>query len=105
MFAGIFGAEVGVCQLDGFVGAVACFGQLSVFIGEDDVAGAYAALGGALLVVAVAPVAYAVKPLAVFVGNGAEFAVVLCALTQRFTTEGNAGTKADAAAVVLADVV
>ena len=105
MCLGILGADVGVCQLDGFIGAVACFGELSCLIGEDDVAGAYAAMGSALLVVAVAPVAYAVKSLAVFVGNGGEFAVVLCALTQRFATEGNAGTEADAAAVVFADVV
>ena len=105
MLAGILGADVGVRQLDGFIGAVACFSKLSCLIGEDDVAGSYAAFCGALLVVAVAPVAYAVKPLAVFVGNGGEFAVVLCALTQRFATEGNAGTEADAAAVVFADVV
>ena len=105
MLAGILAADVGVRQLDGFIGAVACFGKLPCFIGEDDVAGAYAAFCGALLVVAVVSIAYAVKPLAVFVGNGGEFAVVLCALSQCFAAQGNAGSEADAAAVVFADVV
>ena len=59
MFAGILGAEVGVRQLRCFVGAVACLGKLSVFIGEDDVAGAYAAMSGALLSVAVVSIAAA----------------------------------------------
>jgi hypothetical protein len=57
--AGILGANVGVRQLDGFIGAVACFGKLSCLIGEDDVAGTYAAFCGALLVVAVVSIAAA----------------------------------------------
>ena len=58
--AGILGAYVGVRQLDGFIGAVACFSELSCLIGEDDVAGAYAAFCGALLVVAVVSIAAAI---------------------------------------------
>ncbi|WP_095063297.1 hypothetical protein [Kingella negevensis] len=59
MLAGILAADVGVRQLRGFVGAVTCFGKLSVFIGENDVAGTDAALDGAFLVVAVVSIAAA----------------------------------------------
>ena len=55
MLASIFGMNIRVRQLRGFICAVACFSELSCLIGEDDVAGANAAFCGALLVVAVAP--------------------------------------------------
>ena len=58
MLAGILGADVGVRQLDGFIGAVACFSKLSCLIGEDDVAGVDAAAGGAVFAVSIAAVAY-----------------------------------------------
>jgi len=58
LLAGILGADVGVRQLRGFVCAVACFGELSCLIGEDDVAGVDAAFCDVALTVAVAAVTY-----------------------------------------------
>ena len=57
MLTGILGADVGVRQLRGFVCAVACFGELSCLIGEDDVAGVDAAFCDAALTVSIAAVA------------------------------------------------